>query len=95
MPAILQVSSRKHNAKKSTTRTRGLFHQLITAILTEEKKREAASSSLPNQHMLQPTCFGTEIETGADSKDDRWVPGPVQRAKKRSKRENGADCRTL
>ena len=40
--AILQVSSNKHNAKKITTRVRGLFHQSITAILTEEKKRREA-----------------------------------------------------
>ena len=39
-PAILQVSSSKHNAKKITTRERGLFHQSITAILTEEKREE-------------------------------------------------------
>ena len=41
-PAILQVSSSKHNAKKITTRVRGPFHQSITAILTEEKKRREA-----------------------------------------------------
>ena len=39
-PAILQVSSSKHNAKKITTRVRGSFHQSITAILTEEKREE-------------------------------------------------------
>ena len=39
-PAILQVSSSKHNAKKITTRERGPFHQSITAILTEEKGEE-------------------------------------------------------
>ena len=39
-PAILQVSSSKHNAKKNTTRERGPFHQSITAILTEEKREE-------------------------------------------------------
>ena len=39
-PAILQVSSSKHNAKKITTRERGPFHQSITAILTEEKREE-------------------------------------------------------
>ena len=38
-PAILQVSSSKHNAKK-ITRVRGPFHQSITAILTEEKREE-------------------------------------------------------
>ena len=37
-PAILQVSSSKHNAKKITTSVRGPFHQSITAILTEEKR---------------------------------------------------------
>ena len=31
-PAILQVSSSKHNAKKITTRIRGAFHQWITAM---------------------------------------------------------------
>ena len=41
-PAILQVSSSKHNAKKITTRVRGPFHQSITAILTEERKRREA-----------------------------------------------------
>ena len=41
IPAILQVSSRKHNAKKITTRVRGPFHQSITVILTEEKREEA------------------------------------------------------
>ena len=39
-PAILQVSSSKHNAKKITTSERGPFHQSITAILTEEKREE-------------------------------------------------------
>ena len=39
--AIVQVSSSKHNAKKITTRERGPFHQSITAILTEKKRREA------------------------------------------------------
>ena len=43
IPAILQVSSSKHNAKKITTRVRGPFHQSITAILTEEK-REAVTN---------------------------------------------------
>ena len=39
-PAILQVSSSKHNAKKIATGVRGPFHQSITAILTEEKREE-------------------------------------------------------
>ena len=39
-PAILQVSSSKHNAKKITTGVRSPFHQSITAILTEEKREE-------------------------------------------------------
>ena len=34
------LSSSKHNAKKITTRVRGPFHQLITAVLTEEKREE-------------------------------------------------------
>ena len=55
IPAILQVSISKHNAKKITTRVRGPFHQSITAILTEEKREEG----LLNLHMLQSTCFGT------------------------------------
>ena len=38
IPAIFQVSSNKHNAKKITTKARGPFHQSITAILTEEKR---------------------------------------------------------
>ena len=55
-PAVLQVSSSKHNAKKITTRERGPFHQSITAILTEEKREE---KQFLNLHMLQSTCFGT------------------------------------
>ena len=39
-PAILQVSSSKHNTKKITKRIRGPLHQSITAILTEEKREE-------------------------------------------------------
>ena len=39
-PAILQVSSSEHNAKKITARERGPFHQSITVILTEEKREE-------------------------------------------------------
>ena len=39
IPAILQVGSSKHYAKKKT-RVRGPFHQSITAILTEEKKKQ-------------------------------------------------------
>ena len=59
-PAILQVSSSKHNAKKITTRERGPFHQSVTAILTEEKREEKKFIlSLLNLHMLQSTCFGT------------------------------------
>ena len=42
IPAILQVSSSKHNAKNITTRVRGPFHQLITSIITEKKKRREA-----------------------------------------------------
>ena len=38
IPATLQVSSSKHNAKRNTTRVRGPFHQSITATLTEEKE---------------------------------------------------------
>ena len=38
------LSSRKHNAKKITTRIRGPFHQSITAILTEEKREEKQST---------------------------------------------------
>ena len=40
-PAMLQVSSSKHNAKKITKRVRGPFHQSITAILTEEKEKQS------------------------------------------------------
>ena len=40
IPAILQVSSSKHNANKITTKVRGPFHQSITAILTGEKREE-------------------------------------------------------
>ena len=40
IPAILQVSSRKDNAKKIATREKGPFHQSITAILSEEKREE-------------------------------------------------------
>ena len=60
-PAILQVSSSKHNANKNTTRVRGPFHQSITAFLTEEKEKQ-----LLILHMLhaQSTCFGIQIETG-------------------------------
>ena len=53
--ATLHLSSRKHNAKKNTTRARGPFHQSITASLSDEKKR----SNLINLHMLQSTSFGT------------------------------------
>ena len=41
IPAILQVGSSKHNAKKITTRVRGPFHQSISVNLTEEKREEA------------------------------------------------------
>ena len=37
IPAILQVSSSKHNAKKNTARARGAFHQSITATVIEGK----------------------------------------------------------
>ena len=55
IPAILRASNSKNNAKKNTTRIRGKFHQSITAIFTEEKKR----GNLPNLHMLQSACFRT------------------------------------
>ena len=41
-PAILQVSSSKHNAKKITTRERGPFHQSITAMCVCERKDNRA-----------------------------------------------------
>ena len=56
-PAILQVSSSMHNAKKITTRERGPFHQSITAILTEEKREE---KQLLNLHMLLCVCLCVE-----------------------------------
>ena len=40
IPAILQVSSSKHNAKKVTARVRGPFHQSINAILAEAKREK-------------------------------------------------------
>ena len=58
------TSSEQQNACKKNTRARGPFHQSITAILTEEKKKR---SRLLNLHMLQSTCLGTKIETGVDS----------------------------
>ena len=51
-PAILLVSSSNHNVKKSATR--GAFHQLITAFLTEEKE-----IILTNLHMLESIYIGT------------------------------------
>ena len=56
--AILQVSSSKHNAKKNTTRVRGPFHQAITAILAEEKKR----SSLLNLHITEVGCATLSVK---------------------------------
>ena len=50
-PAILQVSSSKHNAKKITTRERGPFHQSITAILTEEKREENSKQFTKPTHV--------------------------------------------
>ena len=91
IPAILRASNSKHNAKKNTTRIRGKFHQSITAIFTEEKKR----GNLPNLHMLQSACFRTKIETGVDSKDDSGSQCQYREQKKRSKRENDAGYRTL
>ena len=40
IPAILQASSSKHNAKKNTITARGPSHQSITAILSGEKKEK-------------------------------------------------------
>ena len=65
IPAILQVSSSKHNANKNTTRGRGLFHQPITVLSSSQEKKEEQLLIL---HMLQSTCFGTKIEIGVDSK---------------------------
>ena len=47
--------------------------------------------------MLQSTCFGTQIGTGVDSKDDSGSQGQYreERRSERSKRENDADCRIL
>ena len=52
-PAILQLSSSKHNAKKITTRVRGPFHQSITAILTGEKREE--------KQFTKPTCVSVSV----------------------------------
>ena len=71
IPAILQVSSSKHTAKKNTW-GRGPFHQSITAILTEER-REEKQFTKPTH--VASTCFGTQIETGVDSKDDSGSQG--------------------
>ena len=55
-PAILQVSSSKHNPKKITTRVRGPFHRRSLPSLQKKKEKR---SSLLNLHMLQSTCFET------------------------------------
>ena len=55
-PAILQVSSSKHNTKKITTRERGPFHQSITAILTEEKRGEKQFTK-PTQRVCVCVCL--------------------------------------
>ena len=39
------------------------------------RRKKEKRSSLLNLHMLQSTCFGTEIETGVDSKDDSGSQG--------------------
>ena len=49
------------------TRAGDTFDQSITVTLTEDKKR----SSVLDIHLLQSTCFGTQIETGVDSKEKR------------------------
>ena len=89
-PAILQVSSSKHNAKK-ITRERGPFHQSITAILTEEKREE--------KQFTKPThvavyLFRDQIETGVDSKDESGSQGQYreERRSERSKRESVCVC---
>ena len=88
-PAILQVSSSKQNAKKITTRVTGPFYQSITAILTEEKREQ--------KQFTKPTHVAVYLFRNLDQDSSRlygWqrVPGPVQRRKKGSKRENDADC---
>ena len=45
-PAILQVSSSKHNAEKITTIVRGPFPQKITTILKEEEREEEQFTKL-------------------------------------------------
>ena len=57
IPAILQVSSSKHNAKKIATRVRGPFHQSITAILTEEKRCVCVASEFFFSRSLYLCCL--------------------------------------
>ena len=45
--------------------------------------------------MLQSTCFGTEIETGVDSKDDSGSQGRYREERREARGENDADCRIL
>ena len=67
-PAILQVSSNKHNAKKITTRERGPFHQSITAILTEEK-REEKQFTKPTHVVCVCVCVCVTMKKGVP---DEW-----------------------
>ena len=47
--------------------------RLISQSLPSLQKKKR--SRLLNLHMLQPTCFGTLIKTGVDSKDDSGYQG--------------------
>ena len=94
-PAILQVSSSKHKAKKITTRERGPFHQPITAIFTEEKSvcvrtRVCIRASVLRRHLLHiplPTS-----ETGGERERERERDRERERERERQeKREKGRE----
>ena len=66
-------SSRKHTAKENYKKSKRPVSSVDHCHPYRRKKEKR--SSLLNLHMLQSTCFGTEIETGVDSRDDSGSQG--------------------
>ena len=78
-PAILQVSSSKHNAKRITTRVRGPLHQSITAILTEEKREAKQFTKLTCVCVLQENIRSMTTPSQEPTKPLGKLSSPVKK----------------
>ena len=75
IPAILQVSSSKHNTNNNTTRGRGPFHQSTLSSLQEKKEKQLYYMYLTNPTHVAVYLFRNPDRDRIDFKDESGSQG--------------------